>query len=285
MQGLPSWNEIAVLGAIGLASVTLASALGWLRPGLFRDSPGRDLGWGVEELFVGIGIMFVGMVAAGAAARHLTPEGANADKSSAAWALKTLLLQAGMQLPTVLYMLVLAQRTRGREGLRALGVLSDRPRRDALVGAGVAVVAMGLVMGAQMVGLSLARLLHQQEPAQGHTLLTAIDNARSWPPIVLMVLSAVVLTPVMEELIFRGLVQTCLLGVLGRERRWAVVLLASTLFTAVHIGAVWPFLLPGIFVLGVVMGSLYERRGSIWSAVMVHLVFNLVNITWALLAG
>jgi membrane protease YdiL (CAAX protease family) len=119
--------------------------------------------------------------------------------------------------------------------------------------------------------------------------------------------SAVVVAPFFEELLFRGHVQT-LLGrflrgvivplprlaaaspgepVLSYESaadrslrdeataRWLAILITSALFALVH-EALW--MMPPIFLLSICLGYVYERTGSLWAAIVVHTMFNLVNV-------
>jgi membrane protease YdiL (CAAX protease family) len=91
------------------------------------------------------------------------------------------------------------------------------------------------------------------------------------------VISAVVIAPIVEETVFRGLVQTALLQWGVVPNRWAVIVIASVLFTAIHLG-LEPVALPGLFVLSLGLGYVYERTGSIGSCIVVHAVFNAMNV-------
>jgi membrane protease YdiL (CAAX protease family) len=63
-----------------------------------------------------------------------------------------------------------------------------------------------------------------------------------------------------------------------RPGRWPVIVAASTLFAVVHLGYVPPPGLPGLFVLGMGLGYVYERTGALWASMLLHLVFNAANI-------
>ena len=113
----------------------------------------------------------------------------------------------------------------------------------------------------------------------GHASLALLIESSGWvvPTFVLMVTLAV---PWLEEVAFRGLLQPALTRLLG-SARWGVVLTAG-LFAAAHLGAVQWDGLPGLFVLGLGLGILRAQTGRIESAVVVHVLFNLLNIvlTW-----
>ena len=90
-----------------------------------------------------------------------------------------------------------------------------------------------------------------------------------------LLVSAVVVAPILEEMIFRGLVQSALRSLLGP---WATVIVASTLFAALHYGAADWVTLPGLLVLALILGWLYERTGSLWPGIIAHAGFNLFNV-------
>lgn len=100
-------------------------------------------------------------------------------------------------------------------------------------------------------------------------------------------LSAVV-APVIEEVLFRGLILKELAGLLPR---WGANLLAALLFAGIHL----PFWLShgglsattlintgGVFIFGLLAGRLYLRSASIWPSSLAHIANNWLA---ALLAG
>ena len=136
-----------------------------------------------------------------------------------------------------------------------------------------------------VVGVATAASLMRQvvagEPSDpvGHASLAMLIESSGWvvPIFVLLVTLAV---PWLEEVAFRGFLQPALSRLLG-SARWGVVLTAG-LFAAAHLGAVQWDGLPGLFVLGLGLGILRDQTGRIESAVVVHVLFNLLNIvlTW-----
>ena len=98
----------------------------------------------------------------------------------------------------------------------------------------------------------------------------------------MMIVAAVVVAPLLEEVVFRGLMQTALLRTLGEHRRWVVILLASIVFAATHVSAaIWQSL-AALLVLSVALGYVYERTGSLWPSIVAHAGFNALNITLVL---
>jgi membrane protease YdiL (CAAX protease family) len=89
----------------------------------------------------------------------------------------------------------------------------------------------------------------------------------------LAVVAAVVLAPVVEELVFRGLVHRAL-----RVRLAPVVatLISSAAFAAVHVDVArsQPWALGGLLLVGIVLASAYERTGGLLVPVALHAGFN-----------
>ena len=143
------------------------------------------------------------------------------------------------------------------------------------VGAGVAgfvVLLIGLGLLFQSLGLG--------EPEQ-----QALDDAATGGiDALLAVALAVVLAPLLEELVFRGAFYRSLSRHVGM---WPAALISSGVFTVVHIEIVTsaPHYLLQLFLLGLVFAWLYERTGNLLAPVAAHLVFNGISITLAILAG
>jgi len=86
--------------------------------------------------------------------------------------------------------------------------------------------------------------------------------------VVMTFLIAVVLAPLAEEVVFRGVLLSAF------DLRWgatAGIVVSSALFAAMH---VTPFAIPPIFVLSLVLGWLFERTRSLTVCVVAHAVFN-----------
>lgn len=94
-------------------------------------------------------------------------------------------------------------------------------------------------------------------------------------------LSMLLLMPLLEEWVFRGLLQGQLLhltAVDGQPRRWGPVTQANGLTTLVFVALHLPTQ-PLLWALAVappslLLGHLRERLGSVWPCVGVHMVYN-----------
>jgi membrane protease YdiL (CAAX protease family) len=83
---------------------------------------------------------------------------------------------------------------------------------------------------------------------------------------------AVILIPLGEELLFRGLF---LRGFYYRYGATPALALSAALFALVHLN---PWGVVGIFIAGWVLGWLVLRSGSLWPAVMLHGAYNLASV-------
>ena len=92
-------------------------------------------------------------------------------------------------------------------------------------------------------------------------------------------------SPIQEEIIFRGLIQSML------ERRWMItfsvfggslsdaVAFTAALFGIIHLEA-GALVAIGAIVLGLVAGELRRRSGSLLPAIIVHALFNAADAFW-----
>lgn len=90
---------------------------------------------------------------------------------------------------------------------------------------------------------------------------------------------AVLVAPVVEELAFRGLLQTALVPRLGR---WPAIVAAGAVFAAWHVR---PGDLVGAFVWGLPVGWLAWRTGSVVWGVAVHVVNNAIAVLLEMVAA
>lgn len=80
--------------------------------------------------------------------------------------------------------------------------------------------------------------------------------------------TVVLVAPVTEELLFRGII---LRGLLGRFRPWTAIVLSATLFAFMHMNP-WQLIPP--FALGLMFGWFYLRTGSLWPCIAGHALNN-----------
>lgn len=94
-----------------------------------------------------------------------------------------------------------------------------------------------------------------------------------------LLLLAVVVAPLVEEALFRGI----LLPVLMKKMGLGTAIVASSLFFA-GIHQHLPSMAP-LFILAVVLAMLYIHSGSLWASIVLHAVFNGVSVCILLLTS
>lgn len=137
------------------------------------------------------------------------------------------------------------------------------------------VVATGIGLGIGLVvGAGLILLAGSAIDSNVERRLDEVESIGSAPwQLVLTVTALVVLAPLGEELLFRGLL---LRGLARRMPFWPAALLSSVLFTSAHADAyvLWPRAI-ALIGTGVVLAWIYRRRGY-WASVSAHATVNVV---------
>ncbi len=99
-------------------------------------------------------------------------------------------------------------------------------------------------------------------------------------------LITIIIAPLIEEFIFRGVVQTYLRK---RVTRMQAIVLSSIFFAGVHFAPSQGIgnlpLLVSIFVFGLYLGFVYERQGSLFASFGLHATFNALSILRILYAA
>lgn len=109
-----------------------------------------------------------------------------------------------------------------------------------------------------------------------HSTLQSLEDTSAPQVQWFLWIGAAVVAPVCEELFFRGILQSFLFREL-RRRGLAIVMTAGA-FALVHMSVAQT--LPALFLMGVLLGVLYERTGSVVSVMAVHALFNIKTLVW-----
>jgi hypothetical protein len=114
----------------------------------------------------------------------------------------------------------------------------------------------------------------------GQELIRLADNSRGAPLVTLIVVQSVIVAPVVEELLFRGVL---LRSLLRRTTPTRAIVVSGVLFGAIHL--VDPRALaavPGLVALGILLAWMTIRTGNLSRAISVHAGFNLLAMLFAL---
>lgn len=199
----------------------------------------------------------------------------------------------------------------GGSGLvQGLGFSMNKLPRGVKLGALGAVILLPIVWFVlQIIVGWLYELIGFKHPAEHELLLAMHDAHEIWVRVVL-VLAAVLVAPLFEEMLFRGHLQTLLRRMVMRWMQeapqppplpmpdaisaplpldyvsaqaaageanllatWIAIFVTSILFTLVHPMWMWP----AIFCLAIGLGYAYERTGNLWTCITIHCLFNSVS--------
>lgn len=230
---------------------------------LLTSTPGRPNGLNLIHLLVALGAW----AATVAALNTLV-----ADRFAGEAKAKALLICSAIaQVMWIAAGLVIARRA-FRHGLRrGLGLSARRWLYDGLR----AVLGYLSVLPA-CVGL-LVLMVHVTPPEHQHQHIL-LEYHRVMPPAwqAVVWLSALVLAPLAEEIFFRGLLQSLLRRYLRQP--WIAVLVSAVCFTAIH--APYWHTMPSLFALAIALGYNYERTGRLFAPILIHCLFNAVNLAF-----
>jgi membrane protease YdiL (CAAX protease family) len=152
-----------------------------------------------------------------------------------------------------------------------------------------------LIVSAMVITIYFGELFWGREyEMQQHQQLKLIAEHSQLMSRILIVVVAVIIVPLLEEMLFRGLFQTTIRSYIeafrslitspnkpekerttDRNGAWLAIVISSLLFTMTHSNAGhWP----ALFVLGVCMGYSYEKSGSLFRPIFIHSFFNAISV-------
>ncbi len=174
------------------------------------------------------------------------------------------LIAAAFVLGLVVLYLRLASGARGRD----FGFHSQAISRKFLQGMAGCAIALPVVYLIHAVAVQVWN-------PQSHLVQKMIEEDRSIATAVLVLVGAVLVAPVVEEVVFRGVLLASVWKALpARSARWTTLgnIVVSLIFAGMH-AAQWPAPIP-LFALSLVLGELYRRTGSLLPPIVAHACFN-----------
>jgi membrane protease YdiL (CAAX protease family) len=154
---------------------------------------------------------------------------------------------------------------------------------------GLLVIYPSLIVLNIIVSTGIEYFAHRSEEIHPTLQLLTQPNQALWERIGFIIVAGAV-APVLEEIFFRGLLQTTFMerswGLLPQENmqgmyrptprhRWAAILVTSFIFAAIHL---MPDSFLVLFALAVGLGYVYERTGNLWASITLHAAFNCLNM-------
>ncbi len=172
--------------------------------------------------------------------------------------------------------------------------------RNALRGLGWLIVCAPLLLLAGMASQWVwLRMTGAPAPTIAHSTLAQIVNPGEpvWARATLIV-AVVVGAPIVEEVIYRGCLQTAAWRAAGVDsapagraraaRAWLTLLVLALVFAAIHANAIAHAWFPAgvaLVTLALLLGAVYARTRSVAAVTVMHAGFNLANVCAALLVG
>lgn len=180
-------------------------------------------------------------------------------------------------------LLLASTSARARRGQAGLATFADWRRDYRLAVAPRDLVALPLGVATQLLVVPLVYLpLRELWPDTfnserlSETAGDLVERAGGGLTLAALFLAVCLVAPVVEELVYRGLLQGALMPAVGRTGGW---LIASALFALIHFR---PVEYPGLFAAGLVFGGCLALTGRLAPAIMSHLAFNVTGLLLAL---
>lgn len=232
----------------------------------------RWTGWHLLRAGIVLAVLLRGAAIGAAWLPHLRRVGAVGE-----WLPTGLTLALGANLTMLLLCLFIVALVGRREGnpLRLLGLAEARPLSRAAMGVAGFLMVHPLLVGVGTVMFILAPQVGV-EPRPQEVLVQVV--ALSPGAFAMAVASVALLTPVTEEIVFRGFFYATLRRAMGPL---SAIILSALVFALLH---AYAFGLPSLFLIGFLLAYLYERTGSLVASILAHATHNFYTLLAAYLA-
>ncbi len=232
------------------------------------DSPLRRTSMPLYMPIIPLIIWFAGVMAAISAVKKFFPGLANWQSVF----FDNLILCIGA-IAVMVIIIFLVRATFARQ-LKGFGLDARTIPKDFLSAAGNLLAVWPVLTLLFLATVFLGRLVYGSDfQIQKHEELELMTSCPQISVRVIIVVAAVVIIPVVEEMLFRGLFQTIIRSYL--QRPWPAIAASSILFATAHANAThWPVLLA----LAMCLGYSYEKSGSLFRPIFIHIFFNASSI-------
>lgn len=142
-------------------------------------------------------------------------------------------------------------------------------------------IAVGAIGATTLILIAIQFLSESFAFWSGHwsNYLQLTESLTDSSNVLLQILAFVILVPIAEELIFRGVV-------VGELKRvfpdWVTILVSGVFFAIIHMNVVQSSY---VLLAGIVLGAIYVWSGSLWMVILIHAVFNFLGSSLGLLIG
>lgn len=166
-------------------------------------------------------------------------------------------------------------------GLKGFGLNVKTIAKDFVMAIINLLAAWPLLLAAITITLIIAKMFSGQDyQMPQHEQLEMITQYQQIPVRISIVFVAVVIAPLLEEMLFRGFVQTAIRSYFNpRNNAWPAIALSALFFSIMHAD---PSHWPALFILGICLGYSYEKSGSLFRPIFIHLFFNAYSVATVL---
>lgn len=138
--------------------------------------------------------------------------------------------------------------------------------------AAVLPILLGMYVVAALVSAAVIKLFYGGSANNPQVKDLTGGGGFSWTSLILALITASIVAPVIEEMLFRGMLYGWL------RTRWSAVggvILSAAIFSAAH---AIPLILASIFVVGLTLAIVYEKTKSTLATMTLHSLFNTIGV-------
>ena len=185
-------------------------------------------------------------------------------------------VSGALQIGLIAAMLVIAHKAFPRR-LKGFGLNIRTIHKDTGFAVVYLLAVFPLIQFALLAVLAIGQFIKSDFQMQEHQTLTFLAENSNAAVKVITVLIAAVVVPVFEEMVFRGFLQSTLRSA---ATPWTAILVTSAIFALFH----YPNYahMPSLFFLSCGLGYAYERNGSLFRPILMHVFFNGFNLALSL---
>jgi len=137
------------------------------------------------------------------------------------------------------------------------------------------IIAVGTILVASLFNYIYATHVISGMPMQDDMAKMLASIPRTPLNIGVGVFAIAIAAPLIEELLFRGLLQKSLMQYVPA---WGAIMLSAFVFAAVHMQ---PLAMPALMALGAAFGLIYHITGSLRTTIILHMLNNILALTQA----
>jgi len=245
-----------------------------LPPGWQQSSPADGVGpervpWGFWDVVVAAVLLLLGLVLT--LVTHFLPSSTSATAAETPTSTRFLIANTIIGLViygVTLFLIWLVTVHKYHVRWSALGVR----RPPGLYFALVIPILVGMYTAAALVSAVIIKLFYGGKAENPQVKDLTGGGGFSWTRLVLALITASIAAPIVEELLFRGVLYGWL------RTRWSAVggvILSAALFSGAH---AIPLILASIFVVGLTLAIVYEKTKSTIATMTLHSLFNTIGV-------